>query len=572
MRTTMLRQAGGAALLVGAAVMAVGACGGRTGLDMTGPGPIPDCIVDADCAGFDNKCRNVKCQMVPDDGSGGGGGSASTSASSSKASTGVSSSTASSASISVGGAELPLVARCVEGAPMDCGDEDPCTLDNCNPKTGACEYAPATVDLDGDGVDGPREGTKYTDPDSCGKDCDDTNDQAYPGFMGEPCDGVDNDCNGIVDDNMTFVPYAGPQEKQISEHASADAGGLAYNGTNYAALFTESQPESTDMFNAMLTGLGDKVPPGQQRVTAVNGDSYAGNILWVGDRFGVVWSDRRDSDYEIYFTELDEKGTKIIPDQRITSIPEFSIYPDLAFTGNHFVTVWQDERSGLFDIYGQVIDLDGTPIGENKQLTVANAVKNEAPSIAASSAGIGVTWTHNDTFIHIVMFQRFDFDLNPIGEPIELTDGTTEAVYPTIAFNKDRYIVAWADHDASPKGIYAAAIGEDGTVLKPSTPVTNPGTAHSRYPVLRALGDRSLLVFSDDRDGGKYELYSRVFDNDLNPVSAEFRVTNAPADSVKPKITFGPEGDVGILFRDDRTGEQHVWFTRLKCQTTVVPP
>lgn len=567
MRNEFVRRVGPWALLVGATAIGAGACGARSEISKKGPGDIPECIVDADCEGFDNKCRNVRCTLVPDDGSGGSGTSSS---SSSNGSTGTGTSSATG-----GLGNFPLVAKCVEGVPVDCDDGDVCTIDKCEPESGECVYTDAAVDLDKDGVKGPREGATWTDPIefSCGNDCDDTNDQAFPGNPNEPCDGVDNNCNGIVDDNMTFVPYSGAQEKQISAHASADTGGLAYNGTNYAALFTESRPppESTDMFRSMLTGLGDQVPPGQERVTAVNGDSFAGPVLWIGDRFGVVWSDRRDSDYEIYFTELDEKGTKIRPDQRLTNAPEFSIYPDLAFTGNHFITVWQDERSGLFDIYGQVLDLDGNLVGGNVPLTKATTVPNEAPAIAATSAGIGVAWTHNDTFVHIVMFQRFDFDLNPIGDPIELTDGTTEAVYPTIAFNKDRYIVAWADKSAFPKAIYATVIGLDGTVLVPPTAVTNPGSFRSRYPTLRALGDRTLLVYSDDRDGGRYELYSRVFDNDLQPISAEFRVTNAPEDSIKPKITFGPDGDVGVLFRDDRTGEQQVWFTRLKCQTTITP-
>lgn len=572
MRKKILRHVAPWVLLVGGASVAAGACGARSELSKKGPGPIPDCIVDADCDGFNNKCRNVKCMMVPDDGRGGSGGGGG--ASSSSASTTSSGSTA-SVTVGTGGLTGELVARCVEGVPVDCDDGDFCTIDKCEPESGECVYADAAVDLDGDGVKGPREGTSWTDPIefSCGPDCDDTNENAFPGNPNEPCDGVDNNCNGIVDDNMTFVPYPSLQDKQISEHAAADTGGLAYNGTNFAALFTESRPppESTDMFNAMLTSVGDKVPPGQQRVTAVNGDSFAGPVLWIGDRFGVVWSDRRDSDYEIYFTELDDKGTKIRPDQRLTNAPEFSIYPDLGFTGNHFIAVWQDERSGLFDIYGQVLDLDGNLVGGNVSLTKATTVANEAPAIAATSEGVALAWTHNDTFIHIVMFQRFDFDLNPIGEPIELTDGTTEAVYPTIAFNKDRYIVAWADKSAFPKAIYAAVIGLDGTLLVPPTAVTNPGNFHSRYPTLRALGDRTLLVYSDDRDGGRYELYSRVFDNQLNPLSAEFRVTNAPEDSIKPKIAFGLEGDVGILFRDDRTGEQQVWFTRLDCQTTITP-
>lgn len=43
------------------------------------------------------------------------------------------------------------------------------------------------VDLDSDGVQSPQ-------------DCNDNNNTVYPGAP-EPCDGLDNDCNGVVDDN-----------------------------------------------------------------------------------------------------------------------------------------------------------------------------------------------------------------------------------------------------------------------------------------------------------------------------------------------------------------------------------
>ncbi len=67
------------------------------------------------------------------------------------------------------------------------------------------------VDYDNDGfgdagspVDAcePPEGTVAND-----NDCDDLNDRVYPGAR-EICDGIDNDCNGIVDDGGVYTWYA----------------------------------------------------------------------------------------------------------------------------------------------------------------------------------------------------------------------------------------------------------------------------------------------------------------------------------------------------------------------------
>ena len=51
----------------------------------------------------------------------------------------------------------------------------------------------------------------------------------------------------------------------------------------------------------------------------------------------------------------------------------------------------------------------------------------------------------------------------------------------------------------------------------------------------------------------------------LDPITDPVRITHGQNDSVYPKLSFGPDGNVGILFRDDRLGPQHVFFTRLGC-------
>jgi hypothetical protein len=58
---------------------------------------------------------------------------------------------------------------------------------------------------------------------------------------------------------------------------------------------------------------------------------------------------------------------------------------------------------------------------------------------------------------------------------------------------------------------------------------------------------------------------------DLSPATPEQRLTNAPGDSFEPIGAFGPNGDVGVLFRDDRLGAPNVWFTRMLCQAGNTP-
>src|SRR5262249_1350108 len=142
-----------------------------------------------------------------------------------------------------------------------------------------------------------------------------------------------------------------------------------------------------------------------------------------------------------------------------------------------------------------------------------------------------------------------------------------------VVWNKDRYVISWYDRTATPKAIYGAVVGEDGTFMVQPKPITFPGQFRSRYPYMRALGDRLLLVYSDDRDQNNgYELDSELISTTLGPPGPEQRLTNAARDSVYPIATFGPDGYLGVFFRDDRdAGEHHVWFTRLGCAVGGMP-
>jgi hypothetical protein len=50
------------------------------------------------------------------------------------------------------------------------------------------------------------------------------------------------------------------------------------------------------------------------------------------------------------------------------------------------------------------------------------------------------------------------------------------------------------------------------------------------------------------------------------PDRAERRLTDAIGDSIFPMLAFGPTGEAGVLFRDDRSNGVQVSFTTLECR------
>ena len=538
-KTAALRRFSALALLGG--VLSPIACG-RTELPVPPQRPPPpECDVDDDCPGNDDLCEPVRC-VTPTQ--------------------------------ALGELDPNTLATlpprvCFVLDPVDCDDNDPCTADQCDRASGLCAYAPSTFDLDGDGFLAPRTGYAPGAPDACGDDCNDASAAAYPGGT-EICDGVDNDCNGVVDDGAEYLPIQDSLLKlSIDPNTPAEGSGLAFSGSSYMATFTASNESGFSTYQTLIRADGTIGDPDGEKFTFQNADSTGAVIRWIGDRYGVAWQDRRDNDYEVYFTILKENGDKVIPDRRLTFAGGFSVNVSLAWTGLEFLVTWQDERDGTFDVFAQRLDVDGNPVGSNV-LLVDGPLDEESPEAAAGDSTMALVWSSGSALERRLWSQVFDLQsLTPVGEPVPLTQGTDDANYPVITWNEDRYVVAWYEK-ANARAIMATTLDESGAVITPAQQISFPGPFRSRYPNVLPLGDRALFVFADDRDGGDYELYSHMVDRELLSMGPERRITFAPFDSISPISVFGPDGNVGILFRDDREGGvHHVFFTELGCATNV---
>jgi hypothetical protein len=509
-------------------------CGSRTNMSL-GPfeQPVPECTADGECAGAGDRCAPIVCQA---------------------------------------GACTPLT-------PTDCDDGDPCTLDSCEKTNGACGHSPATSDLDLDGHRAPLEGKKPGEAGSCGDDCDDTSAAAFPGGI-ETCDGMDNDCNGVVDDGAAYRPTGVDVRVSSARLTQAFPGGLAQAGADSFLSVYMGQSSTVDsLYLSRLDANGSRAGD-EQRFTLVATDAYGGPIVWIGDRYAVAWSDRRDqrggvANYEVYFNLVGPNGSKIGPDVRVTEQEGFSENPAVAWTGRNFVLVWQDDGmndANKNELYARRMSLDGELIGNPVKLTSGQSEGDESPAIAWSGSTLGVAWTRGDASTHRIMFRTFDQKLAPASDPVELTGTAISGVYPSIIWNQSAFVVAFYDSASPLRAVYGAVRGQAAEPIVSTRPITS-SPRHSRYPTMLPYGDRFLLVWSDDKDDNRgYELYSKMLDNNLKSLTSEDRLTYAPGESITPTASFSPDGKVGILFRDDRDGSPQVYFTGMTCTTANTPP
>ncbi len=438
----------GVVIVVGAAVSS---CGARSELSATDDGPPLDggvilgCLSDLDC-GLPDACAPVHC----------------------------------------------ISNACVASPPVVCDDGDPCTTDSCLPESGACDFVPRTSDADGDGHRAPLPGFAPGAPGSCGDDCNDSSAAAYPGAK-EVCDGLDNDCNGIVDDGATYVPSNAPPLLLSAGATQANVGGIAFSTSTFGVAFADEQTSWKDTFGSFSPTEGVVVPA--TAITHENTDAFTGPIVWTGRDFGMAWEDRRDMDYEIYFNRVDANANKLAPDLRVTDAPRFSLRPDMVWDGTNYTIVWDDTReddTGV--IFGQLVDGDGKLVGQNVPLTVVGE-DADSPHIAKGVTELGIVFNETGAGGRALAFRTVSPDLTKLGAEVVLGGG--DAASSAIAWSGDRYVIVWDTEGASPgTTIQGAAVSATGEILVPARDVTAPA-AFARSEAIAPLGDRLTLVWAE---------------------------------------------------------------------------
>ena len=146
------------------------------------------------------------------------------------------------------------VRGCVPGPPEACNDDDVCTIDRCDEEAKTCGHFPRDFDEDGE-ADWHCAG---------GTDCDDR-DPTRGARSSELCDdGIDNDCDEVVDENVMPGDCGGPpHDSACDEPLDVSAGGvftvstvgaasdfmLSCGGSGYRdAVLTFTLPEPRDVY------------------------------------------------------------------------------------------------------------------------------------------------------------------------------------------------------------------------------------------------------------------------------------------------------------------------------------
>lgn len=151
------------------------------------------------------------------------------------------------------------------------------------------------------------------------------------------------------------------------------------------------------VYSLDLLNMGETI---DTRITTAMGESsHPASVTEANGTVHMVWQDYRTGNFEIFYNTIQGNGIKTWPnDLQLTTSVGDSLYPSIAIDakGNLHV-VWQDNRDGNWEIYYKKLDNTGLPITGDERVT--NDSHNSVNPVVTVDAdnNVHVTWSDDRT-------------------------------------------------------------------------------------------------------------------------------------------------------------------------------
>ena len=393
----------------------------------------------------------------------------------------------------------------------ECDDGDPCTMGRCNPLTVTCENIP----LDRDGDRYPARSAEDGTP--CGGiDCNDADPAVHPGARETCADGVDQDCDDVVDgfgmigdpvyvdtvSTDSYYPDVVWTGSRFAISWSVRSGTWTTNNMFLAFVSADGEPgdvslavhDSQFISNLMWTGshlvlawsnvgsgvsLLGMLPDGTEQWTTETlffQGEYS--IVWTGRGFGALWTPRSSAEDDIQFMLLDETGTPLSGAINVDDEPDMRDWHcSLAWTGSTFLATWLRYDGGYYDTYLRTIGPLGELPGPGRPLTTRGDAYTP-PAVAWSGSQYGIT-TGNE--FYGVFLLRADRDGYLVGEPTRVSPPGQRPAGHDVIWAGSVFAVTWSAITYDWGSPAVVLVDRDGEVVSDVLYASPEGTADPAY-------------------------------------------------------------------------------------------
>jgi hypothetical protein len=287
----------------------------------------------------------------------------------------------------------------------------------------------------------------------------------------------------------------------------------------------------------------------------------------------IVWEDLRSGSWDIYAQRVNASG---IPQWTangvaICTAPDYQGYLAIVSDGSGgAIITWEDYRSGS-DIYAQRVNHSGVPqwTANGVLICTAAGAQEDAVLVSDGSGGAIITWED---------FRGTDWDIyaqrvNPSGVPQWTANGVAlcaasddQAYLAAVSDGSGGAIIAWEDYrNGSDEDIYAQRVNQSGV----------PQWTANGVAVCTASGGQEYLAIESDGSGGAIIAWEDqrsgwdIYAQRMNPsgipqwTADGIAVCTAPGEQWYPTPVSDDSSGAIIIWRDERSGSWDIYAQRV---------
>jgi DNA-binding transcriptional ArsR family regulator len=323
-------------------------------------------------------------------------------------------------------------------------------------------------------------------------------------------------------------------------------------------------------YTRSINGGKDFLP--HQPLTQKN--SHSPSITVEGEVVHVVWHDWRDGNSEIYYKRSVDGGVTWEDDVRLTEDDSvYSWYPSIAVEGGVVHVVWTDRRDGNWEVYYKRSVDGGVTWEDDVRLTEDDNAHSGGSSIGVEGEVVHVVWMdERDGNSEIYYLKSVDGGVT-WEDDVRLTeDDNAYSEYPSIAVEGEVVHVVWEDLRDGNSEIYYLKSVDGGVTWEDDVRLTEDDNVGSTEPSIAVEGEVVHVVWTDYRDGNS-EIYYLKSEDGGSSWGNEVKISDSDEKSWFSSITTCPcsntnSSDVHIVWTEGV--REKIYYRRHICEPTGV--
>ncbi|MFH1050347.1 MAG: sialidase family protein, partial [bacterium] len=220
----------------------------------------------------------------------------------------------------------------------------------------------------------------------------------------------------------------------------------------------------------------------------------------------IVWCDKRDKQWEIYYKHSSDFGVTWGTDTCLTNT-RYSFLPSISVSKGIVNIVWADYESTYEDIFSIRSSDGGITWSEVIHLTDANG-NSTYPSISVSNSLAVVTWQDERNGGNPQIFYKISTDNGESWDEDQLlTDSSGYFAFANVSVSSSNIHIVWYDHKN--REIFYKRTTNCGLSWEPDFKLTEVEESNDAivHPFVSASGTAVYIVWPDNRNDTNSEIY-----------------------------------------------------------------